>query len=75
MVAIKIFEETIKPVFEKINLFFDLVHNHQNTACGDFEYKSVQFPRVVELTFHRKDRAMSYGGFATLPHPLDRDNF
>jgi len=69
------FHETVLPIFEKLNLFFDLVHNHQNTACGDFTYKGARIPKVIELTFHRKDRAESYGGFATLPHPLDRDNF
>jgi hypothetical protein len=71
----RFFQETIQPIFEKLNLFFDLVHNHRNTACGEFTYKGAQFSRVVELTFHRKDRAKSYDGFATLPHPLDRDNF
>jgi len=71
----KFFNETVLPIFDKLNFSFDLVHNHPNTACGYYKYKGVKFPKVVELTFHRKDRAKSYGGFAELPHPLDKDNF
>lgn len=69
------FNETVMAVFDKLNLSFDLVHNHPNTSSGYFKFKGFKFPKVVELTFHRKDRAKSYGGFAKIPHPLDRDNF
>ena len=34
----------------------------------------VSKPKVIELTLHRKDRAIQYGGFRKIPNVLDSDN-
>jgi hypothetical protein len=66
--------EKIKPLFERIYCDFDLVHYHPNTLSERLKYFSEHLPKTIELTFHRKDRAINYDGFAALPHPLDKNN-
>jgi hypothetical protein len=53
---------------------FDLVHYHPNTAGGNLKYKGITIPKVVELTFHRKNDLKATTKFRNLPHPLDSDN-
>lgn len=66
--------EEIKPLFERICGDFDLVHFHPNTVSKRFKYYGEELSKTIELTFHRKDRARKYAGFAVLPHPLDKNN-
>lgn len=66
--------EHIKPLFDKINGEFDLVHYHPNTVSKQIKYCGESISKTIELTFHRKDRARMYGGFAKSPHPLDKNN-
>ena len=66
--------ENILPMFTKILSLFDLVHSHVNNAGGQFSFKGQLLPRIIELTFHRKDRAKKYKGFRVTPNKLDNDN-
>jgi hypothetical protein len=68
------FIEIILPMFTKIFSDFDLVHYHVNNAGGTFKFKGQVLPRIVELTFHRKDRARVYKGYRVVPNLLDIDN-
>jgi hypothetical protein len=61
-------------MFKKIFSVFDLVHYHPNTVGGKFKYKGNAIPKVVELTFHRKNNFKTTDKFRKLPHPLDSDN-
>jgi len=70
----KYYSEVIEPMLIRLNRLFDLVHLHPNNNGGFFSYKRKTLPNVVEITFHRKDRAKGYFGNATLPHPLDSKN-
>jgi len=60
-------------MLEKFLLDFDLIHMHPNNAGGKFFFCGKEFPKIVELTFHRKDRYKSKS-VAVLPHSLDQDN-
>lgn len=58
------------PLMLKLNSIFDLVHIHPNNACGTTDVNDIKIPKVVELTFWRKDRNLR-GKQAPIPHPLD----
>ena len=60
-------------MLEKLLLDFELIHMHPNNAGGKFFFCAQEFPKIVELTFHRKDRHKSKT-IAVLPHSLDQDN-
>lgn len=68
--------EVFDTVFDKLHRNFKIVHLHANNAGGVHRHKGQMIPRVLELTFLRKDRMnLSTKRFpAALPHPLDRPN-
>jgi len=65
------FEKLFKPGLDKLFENFDVVHAHPNNCCGTFTIAGVEFPELVEITFHRKDRARFRSGFRPIPHKLD----
>lgn len=74
----KVFNRVIKPFLEKIDEQFICVHSHPNNVLGTYMPPSlnIDVPRILELTFLRKDRfaeAKNYQ-YASVPHPLDITN-
>lgn len=61
-------------VFNKILNQFYCVHIHPNNCCGIFTYQNLSIPKVLEITFIRKDRVSINGFLSEFPHPLDIDN-
>jgi hypothetical protein len=59
------------PLLRKLSTQFDVVHAHPNNCCGNWKYKDIEFPRVIEVTLMRKDRTSRRPGLASLPHSLD----
>ncbi|WP_420585517.1 FkbM family methyltransferase [Ruegeria sp.] len=47
-------------------------HIHPNNASGTVEVDDAHFPRVIEATFLRRDRAKQMIPAQNFPHPLDR---
>jgi hypothetical protein len=70
----RFFQETISPILDKIASTHDLVHSHINNNGGTFSYRGYKAPKVIEITLHRKERAIKYGGFRIIPNVLDSDN-
>jgi hypothetical protein len=75
----EIFEKITSPILQKLNSLFACVHAHQNNRLESISSQSLGFdlPRLVELTFLRKDRilpAATSGRQVSLPHPLDITN-
>ena len=68
------FDETFRPVIRQLTKHFDPVHIHGNNCCGLVTFEKFSFPDVFEVTFHRKDRAKQYKGYAVLPNSLDSKN-
>lgn len=66
--------ELVKATFKRLLKHFVIIHNHPNNACGLINLGGVIAPRVFELTFLRKDRAVVDGFVNTMPHSLDRPN-
>jgi hypothetical protein len=52
---------------------FDVVHLHPNNCGGSYIAHGTIFPKVVEITLHRKDRAQNRSS-ARIPHILDAPN-
>jgi len=52
---------------------FDLVHLHPNNCGGSYIAHGILLPKVIEVTFHRKDRARERMD-VKIPHKLDSPN-
>lgn len=61
------------PVFRKMSQVFRVVHVHPNNCCGSVEVAGVTIPRVLEVTYLRRDRFLEGGPMGWRPHSLDRD--
>jgi hypothetical protein len=64
----------IKSTFERLLENFFVVHNHPNNFGRSVRYRSLVIPRVLEMTFIRKDRVISTEFAQKFPHPLDAKN-
>jgi hypothetical protein len=60
-------------LMSKLLANFDLVHLHPNAWGGGYIAHGTLFPRVVEITLHRKDRSRGLEA-ARIPHELDFPN-
>ena len=65
------FELIYKPLFEKLNQSFDVVHSHPNNCCGTWSYGDMEFPQLLEITYHRKDRRIHESIKVETPHAMD----
>ena len=65
------FDSVYLPFFDKILREFDVVHLHPNNCCGTWSYGDFEFPRIIELTLHRKDRSKLLHPRATSRHKFD----
>jgi len=65
------FEQIYFPFFDKLLKEFDVVHLHPNNCCGTWSYGDFEFPRIIELTLHRKDRSNHLYPKSTTRHELD----
>ena len=63
-------------IVEKLTNVFVPVHVHPNNCCGALSYMGIQIPRILEVTFLRRDRFSDNAPrFEPLiPNPLDTDN-
>lgn len=68
------FFNVVQAVFEKLLQYFYVVHIHPNNDAGQVELWDLPVPRLLEVTFLRKDRTSFEGYCKTFPHPLDRIN-
>uniref|UniRef100_UPI003D0B2CD7 FkbM family methyltransferase n=1 Tax=Roseibium sp. TaxID=1936156 RepID=UPI003D0B2CD7 len=66
----------LKPLMEKITREFVVVHIHPNNCKNLVERNGIYVPKVMEVTFLRKDRVLESGHSRELvfPHPLDAKN-
>lgn len=65
------FDLIYSPFFSKILQQFDVIHLHPNNCCGLWSYGSFQYPRIIELTLHRKDRGRLLRPRASSRNDLD----
>jgi len=64
-----------QPLMEKLSRLFLCVHAHPNNCCPVAEFgPDIRVPRVMEMTFLRRDRVRSSSRQVVLPHPLDEAN-
>ena len=67
----QMWDQIYRPLMLRILQLFDVVHVHPNNCCGSFPIGDFEFPKIIELTLHRKDRSKGYFGYRETPHPLD----
>lgn len=61
-------------VFEKLLVSHQVVHLHPNNFCGSEQRGGLEIPRVLEITWLRRDRVLNPRPATSFPHPLDADN-
>ncbi len=61
----------IEAAFSRLLHDFHLVHNHPNNSGRSVRIGDLVIPRVMEMTWLRKDRAAANGWARQFPHPLD----
>jgi hypothetical protein len=62
--------KTFMPTMAKLLAYFDCVHAHANNCCGTSHLAGVDVPKVIELSFYRKECNVGPKQ-ASIPHPLD----
>ena len=63
----------ILPALRKMAVDFEVVHVHPNNCCGVTMAHGIPVPKVLEVTYLRRDRVRLNNVRAHLPHELDRD--
>ena len=63
----------IMPALRKMAVDFEVVHVHPNNCCGVTMAHGIPVPKVLEVTYLRRDRVQLNNVRAHLPHELDRD--
>lgn len=63
----------ILPAFRKMSVDFEAVHVHPNNCCGAQNIYGVPIPKVLEVTYLRRDWVFGTPVRARIPHALDRD--
>ena len=67
--------EIMHRVFKKLAQSFSVVHIHPNNNTSRYLYLGkYQVPKLLEITFLRKDRISKSSPAKLFPHPLDRKN-
>jgi hypothetical protein len=74
----QVLSEVLLPVFSKIDKYFQCVHAHANNCCNNYIVPpgtTINIPRLIELTFLRKDRFLNNSAKQLqpiyIPHPSD----
>jgi hypothetical protein len=66
--------DLVSRAFRKLLATHSVVHSHPNNCCGTVRSMGLELPRIMEMTFYRKDRIDSFGFVSEFPHRLDADN-
>jgi hypothetical protein len=61
------------PVLSKLGRWFDVAHVHPNNNMSTVQVDDLVIPRVLEVTYLRRDLTRHKRPLEVLPHPLDRD--
>jgi Methyltransferase FkbM domain len=67
--------ERFSTVFNQLSKFHEVVHIHPNNAGGSAWAGDLGIPKLLEITYYRRDRSNFRTDAAlTFPHPLDVPN-
>lgn len=65
------FEMIYRPFFSRLLDMYDVVHLHPNNCCGIWSMGRIKYPRIIELTLHRKDRSTKIISLSTTTNSQD----
>ena len=68
-----VLRQRILPALRKMSVDFEVVHVHPNNCCGVQVIHGVPVPKVLEVTYLRRDWVRGVPTRARIPHMLDRD--
>jgi FkbM family methyltransferase len=68
------FFNLVKLCFDKLLKSHFVAHIHPNNCCGIGNLHEIEIPRVIEMSFIRKDRVLPMTYRAEFPHSLDSPN-
>lgn len=63
----------IKSVFDRLLTFYHVVHTQPNNWGGSIKSHKLEFQRIMEFSFYRKDRHTFSHSELSFPHHLDTD--
>lgn len=66
------FRSVVYPCLKRLHKRFAVVHIHPNNACGVVRLQGLDIPRMLEITYLRRDRVGTYDPATEFPHSLDR---
>lgn len=64
----------VNACLKKLDLNHFVVHLNPNNCCGTVSSSEIKIPRVLEVTYLRKDRSEQNGNVNTFEHPLNEPN-
>lgn len=64
----------MRAALRRLEAGFVVAHVHPNNRGGSVRRRGLDVPPLLEVTWLRRDRLCGRGGWARLPHPLDRPN-
>lgn len=68
------FNPIIETILEKLSSHFYVSHIHPNNAGGVVSISGLSVPRLLEVTFHSRNRTSFLSPVQHLPHQLDEPN-
>ncbi|WP_339925656.1 FkbM family methyltransferase [uncultured Cyclobacterium sp.] len=68
------FFSIIEVAFSKLLVNHSVVHIHPNNSYGSIVKNDIKIPKIIEVTFLRKDSGVLEEYQTKFPHPLDKDN-
>lgn len=72
-ISTKLGNAFVSAFVDKVTKNHTVVHAHANNVGGLWKFPSFEVPAGIEITLLRNDSFENLGGFAAVPHPLDRD--
>jgi len=64
----------MRAALRRLEAGFVVAHVHPNNRGGSVRRRGLDVPPLLEVTWLRRDRVRGVGGWAGLPHALDRAN-
>lgn len=66
------FHSVVYPCLKRLQTRFSVIHIHPNNGCGVVRLRGLDVPRMLEITYLRRDRISVAGPATEFPHRLDR---
>lgn len=66
------FRSVVFPCLKRLHARYAVVHIHPNNGCGVVHFRGLDVPRMLEITYLKRDRVITSVPATEFPHRLDR---